>query len=95
MLLQELNGHQNIILLLNAIKAENDKDIYLVFEYMKTYLHRVIHENILERIHKQFIMNQLLKALKFIHNAGIIHRDLKPSNLLINSDSDINVLTSV
>ena len=62
---------------------------------METDLHTVIHKNILERIHKQFIMNQLLKALKFIHSAGIIHRDLKPSNLLINSDSDINVLTSV
>ena len=91
MLLQELNGHENIIRLLNVIKAENDKDIYLVFEYMETDLHTVIRANILEPIHKQFIMYQLLKALKFIHSAGIIHRDLKPSNLLINSDSYIKV----
>ena len=74
MLLQELNGHENIIRLLNVIKAENDKDIYLVFEYMETDLHTVIRANILEPIHKQFIMYQLLKALKFIHSAGIIHR---------------------
>ena len=66
MLLQELNGHENIIRLLNVIKAENDKDIYLVFEYMETDLHTVIRANILEPIHKQFIMYQLLKALKFI-----------------------------
>ena len=85
MLLQELNGHENVI------KAENDKDIYLVFEYMETDLHTVIRANILEPIHKQFIMYQLLKALKFIHSAGIIHRDLKPSNILINSDSYIKV----
>ena len=91
MLLQELNGHENIIRLLNVIKAENDKDIYLVFEYMETDLHTVIRANILEPIHKQFIMYQLLKALKFIHSAGIIHRDLKPSNILINSDSYIKV----
>ena len=58
---------------------------------METDLHTVIHKNILERIHNQFIMHQSLKALKFIHSAGIIHRDLKPSNLLINIDSDINV----
>ena len=32
MLLQELNGHENIIRLLNVIKTENDKDIYIVFE---------------------------------------------------------------
>ena len=31
MLIQELNGHENIIHLLNVIKAEDGKDIYLVF----------------------------------------------------------------
>lgn len=91
MLLQELNGHENIIRLLNVIKAENDKDIYLIFEYMETDLHTVIRANILEPIHKQFIMYQILKALKFIHSAGIIHRDLKPSNILINSEAYIKI----
>ena len=33
MFLQALN-HDNIIKLLNVLKADNDKDIYLVFEYM-------------------------------------------------------------
>ncbi len=33
MFLQELE-HENIIGLHNVMKAENDKDIYLVFEYM-------------------------------------------------------------
>lgn len=43
MFLQELNGifeliigHENIIRLLNIIKAENNKDLYLVFDYMET-----------------------------------------------------------
>ena len=58
---------------------------------METDLHTVIRSNILEPIHKQFVMYQLLKALKFIHSAGIVHRDLKPSNILINSDSCIKV----
>jgi mitogen-activated protein kinase 15 len=91
MLLQELNGHENIIRLLNVIKAENDKDIYLIFEFMETDLHTVIRANILQPIHKQFIMYQIFKALKFIHSAGIIHRDLKPSNILINSDAYVKI----
>lgn len=32
--LQEFGGHPNIIQLLNVIRAQNDKDIYLVFESM-------------------------------------------------------------
>lgn len=31
---QEFGTHENVIKLLNVIKADNDKDIYLVFEYM-------------------------------------------------------------
>lgn len=39
-------------------KAENDKDIYLIFEYMETDLHAVIRANFLEDVHKQYIMYQ-------------------------------------
>ena len=91
MLLQELNGHENIIRLLNVIKAENDKDIYLIFEFMETDLHTVIRANILEDIHKEYVMYQNLKALKFIHSSDIIHRDLKPSNIFIDSECHIKV----
>jgi mitogen-activated protein kinase 15 len=38
MLLQELHGHENIVKLLDVLKAQNDRDIYLVFEYMGTIL---------------------------------------------------------
>jgi hypothetical protein len=65
MFLQELNNHENIIKLWNVLKADNDRDIYLVFEFMDTDLHAVIRANILEEVHKQYIMYQLLKALKY------------------------------
>ena len=91
MLLQELNGHENIIRLLNVIKAENNMDLYLIFEYMESDLYNVIRANILQDIHKRYIIYQMLKALKFIHSADIIHRDLKPSNVFINSDCSIKL----
>jgi mitogen-activated protein kinase 15 len=47
-----MNNHDNIVKLLNVIKAENNKDLYLVFEFMETDLHKVVRANILEDIHK-------------------------------------------
>ena len=35
--------------------------------------------------HIQYIIYQLLKALKFIHSAALLHRDIKPSNILVDS----------
>lgn len=91
MFLQELNGHENIIRLLNVIRAENDRDIYLVFDFMETDLHAVIRANILQDIHKQYIIYQILKALKFMHSGQLLHRDLKPSNILLNSECLVKV----
>lgn len=91
MFLQELNGHENIIRLLNVLKADNDKDIYLICDYMESDLHAVIRANILEDIHKQYIIYQLLKALKYMHSGQLLHRDIKPSNILLNSDCQVRI----
>mmetsp|Transcript_27662 Transcript_27662/g.33582 ORF Transcript_27662/g.33582 Transcript_27662/m.33582 type:complete len:372 (+) Transcript_27662:400-1515(+) len=91
MFLQELNNHENIIRLLNVLKAENDRDIYLIFEFMETDLHAVIRANILEEIHKQYTCYQLFKCLKYMHSAELLHRDVKPSNLLLNSECQVKL----
>ena len=91
MFLQELNGHENIVKLLDVMRAENDKDIYLVFDYMETDLHAVIRANILEDIHQQYIIYQILKSLKYMHTGQLIHRDLKPANILLNSECLVKV----
>jgi mitogen-activated protein kinase 15 len=89
--LQQLKGHDSIVKLITVIEAKNPNDLYLVFEFMETDLHAVIRGNILEDIHKQFIIYQILKGLKYIHSAGIIHRDLKPANILLNSDCNLKI----
>merc|ERR1719446_812585 len=91
MYLQKLAGHDNIIRLQHVIRAENDRDIYLTFDHMETDLHAVIRANILEEIHKKYIIYQLLKALKFMHSGELLHRDIKPSNLLLNSDCHVRL----
>ena len=84
--LQQMQEHENIVLLHNVLKADNDRDIYLVFEYMETDLHATIRAHILEEIHKQYIMYQSFKALMYMHSAKLVHRDMKPANLLLNSE---------
>ena len=64
MYLQEMSNHEHIIKLLNVLRADNDRDIYLVFEFMETDLHAAIRANILQDIHKTYICWQALKALK-------------------------------
>ena len=86
MYLQQLAGHDSIIRMQHVIRAENNRDIYLTFDHLETDLHAVIRANILEEIHKKYIIYQLLKALKFMHSGELLHRDIKPSNLLLNSD---------
>lgn len=90
MFLYELD-HINIIKLYNVHRAENNRDIYLVFEHMETDLHAVIRAGILEEVHKQYIVYQILKCIKYMHSAELLHRDLKPSNILLNSDCNVKV----
>ncbi|XP_055981392.1 mitogen-activated protein kinase 15 [Sorex fumeus] len=86
-LLQEFQGHPNIIRLLDVIPAANDKDLYLVFESMDTDLHAAICKGtLLKDIHKRYIFAQLLRATKFIHSGGVIHRDQKPANVLLDAN---------
>ena len=75
----------------HLIRADNDKDLYLIFEFMEADLHNAIGQKILKDIHNRFIMYQIFKGIKYIHSAEIIHRDLKPSNILINSDCHLKL----
>ncbi|KAI1729969.1 protein kinase domain-containing protein [Ditylenchus destructor] len=92
MFLQEFGRHPNIIKLYNINRAENDKDIYLVFEYMEADLHNVIKKaTILKDIHKQYIMCQLFRAVRYLHSGNVLHRDLKPSNVLLDADCRVKL----
>eukprot|EP00448_Togula_jolla_P014322 CAMPEP_0170586704 /NCGR_PEP_ID=MMETSP0224-20130122/9886_1 /TAXON_ID=285029 /ORGANISM="Togula jolla, Strain CCCM 725" /LENGTH=369 /DNA_ID=CAMNT_0010910267 /DNA_START=17 /DNA_END=1123 /DNA_ORIENTATION=- len=90
-LLRQLVGSDNIVQLRDVMGASNDRDIYLIFDHMEADLHAVIRVNALGEIHKQSVMHQMLKCLKFLHSAGLVHRDLKPSNILIDTRCHIQM----
>ena len=78
MFLQEMSGHEHVVTLLDVLKADNDKDIYLVFEFLETDLHAAIRANVLQDVHKRYIVYQTLKALKYMHSAELLHRGAAP-----------------
>ncbi|XP_022234097.2 extracellular signal-regulated kinase 7 [Drosophila obscura] len=90
--LRAFRHHPNIIRLLGIYRATNNLDFYLVFEHMESDLHFVIKKgDILKDIHRQFVMYQLVNAMKYVHSGNVIHRDLKPSNILIDSKCRLKV----
>ncbi|KAK1936112.1 putative mitogen activated protein kinase [Babesia divergens] len=91
MFLQYLRKSHNIVELKDVYPAKNDRDLYLTFEYVDTDLHAVIRINILEEIHKKYILYQIIKAIHFLHSGDLLHRDLKPSNVLLNAKCNVKL----
>jgi serine/threonine protein kinase len=66
----------------------NEKDIYVVMEYVPSDLSSVIknHSIQLADANVKYIVCQLLLALRALHAHGCIHRDLSTRNILINAE---------
>jgi len=70
---------------------ETPDRIFLVMEKLKGDMLEMILSSekgrLSERI-TQFLIAQILTALRYLHNQNIVHCDLKPENILLTSDSD-------
>lgn len=66
-------------------------EVYVVQEAMEVNLEQVLLSKPPEFAQTQFLMYQLLRALKLFHSAGIIHRCIRPNHLLVNSECELRV----
>ena len=91
-LLQGLN-HPNIVHL-EDLKYDN-KYYYVVMEYinggslsecLKKY--KLMNGKSFSEDIVQYLMRQIVSAVKFIHSKNIIHRDLKLDNIMVNFNND-------
>eukprot|EP00744_Colponema_vietnamica_P004097 GILI01006171.1.p1 GENE.GILI01006171.1~~GILI01006171.1.p1 ORF type:complete len:646 (-),score=111.79 GILI01006171.1:224-2161(-) len=87
--------HSNIIQVRDLLlppSPEGFNDIYIVFEFVDTDMHKLIASpQYLSCLHVKFFLYQLLKGVKFIHSAKIIHRDLKPANVLVTENCHLKI----
>uniref|UniRef100_M4BKV8 Mitogen-activated protein kinase n=1 Tax=Hyaloperonospora arabidopsidis (strain Emoy2) TaxID=559515 RepID=M4BKV8_HYAAE len=87
--------HSQVINLIDVIPPENYDtftDLYLVFDFVDTDLHKLIMSpQYLTIRHIQVFLYQLLCGLKYIHSANVIHRDMKPANILLNEDCTLMI----
>ncbi|KAL7079382.1 hypothetical protein ACQ4LE_001391 [Meloidogyne hapla] len=94
--LLRLMRHENVIDLYDMFTPDNSaetlEDVYFVSILMGADLSNILKIQRLSDDHIQFLVYQILRALKYIHSAGIIHRDLKPSNIAVNEDCELKIL---
>lgn len=92
-LLKELS-HPNIVKLENVI--QQDKKLYLVFEFLDLDLGRYIDnmyrlKKIINPMLVKSYLFQLVAGIAFCHSHNVLHRDLKPQNLLIDREGTLKL----
>merc|ERR1719192_2511662 len=93
--LRTLKNHEAIVDLIDILPPDEPSTfncLYLVFEFVDTDLHHLIGtEQFFSALHCQYMLYQVLLALKYMHTGSLVHRDLKPANILINEDCSVKL----
>ncbi|KAH6624338.1 kinase-like domain-containing protein [Chaetomium sp. MPI-SDFR-AT-0129] len=87
------NMHPNIVNFLDAFLMDNDKELWLVLEYMEGgALTDVIDNNpIITEEQISTICLETCQGLEHLHSQNIIHRDIKSDNVLLDARGNVKI----
>lgn len=79
--------------IVEVYRYKNDSNEYIM-EFMDCTLYEYIKKNNskLTQSDRRLIINQILKAFRYIHSRGLFHRDVSPKNILVKKYDDVNVI---
>lgn len=79
--------------IVEVYRYENDTNEYIM-EFMDCTLDKYIEKNNskLTQGDRKSIVNQILRAFRYIHSKGLLHRDVSPKNILLKKYDDVNVI---
>merc|ERR1712244_28017 len=81
-ILRTLRNHDLIVTMHDIVPPADPKkftELDLIFEFCDADLSKIFRTNqFFTKLHVQYMLYQILLAVKHIHSAQIAHRDLKP-----------------
>ncbi|KAB8087827.1 hypothetical protein EE612_012250 [Oryza sativa] len=85
--------HPSIVEVKEVVVGSNDRDIFMVMEYMEHDLKGVMEtmKQPYSQSEVKCLMLQLLEGVKYLHDNWVLHRDLKTSNLLLNNRGELKI----
>eukprot|EP01010_Urceolus_cornutus_P003009 NODE_402_length_1697_cov_269.851335_g321_i0.p1 GENE.NODE_402_length_1697_cov_269.851335_g321_i0~~NODE_402_length_1697_cov_269.851335_g321_i0.p1 ORF type:complete len:449 (+),score=117.85 NODE_402_length_1697_cov_269.851335_g321_i0:73-1419(+) len=93
-ILGHFRHHPNLVGLLDIIRPPPSEfnAMFIVMPMFETDLKSLFKaREPLTAQHVKFFMIQLLRAVKYMHDAGVMHRDLTPANVLLNISCDLAI----
>jgi renal tumor antigen len=87
--LRALQGHPNVVNLVDFTYDATNGYVVMVFEVMECNVYEFItqHKRPFEEQTALLLVYQLLKAIAFMHSKSLFHRDIKPENCMVNTDT--------
>lgn len=85
-------SHPNIILAKEARLGRSVNNAFIIMEYCEYDLKSILNSKIkFSGFQIKYIMKQLIRGMKILHENWVIHRDLKTSNILLNKKGIVKI----